>query len=122
MPIYEYRCQVCHRNSSVFLRSFQPENSPACGHCGSAKLTKLFSSFAVLRGSSRETTDLDDFAPGFDDMDTQDPSSMARWMRKAKEESGEDLGPEFDDVMARVESGELPQDLDDEDGFDSEEG
>jgi hypothetical protein len=44
-------------------------------------------------------------------LDESDPKSMARWMRKMSREMGEDLGPEFDEVVDRLESGQSPEDI-----------
>jgi hypothetical protein len=40
--------------------------------------------------------------------DENDPKSLGRWMRKMSAETGEDLGPEFGEVVGRLESGESP--------------
>jgi hypothetical protein len=42
-------------------------------------------------------------------LDENDPKSMARWMRKMSSEMGEDLGPEFSEVVDRLEAGEDPE-------------
>jgi hypothetical protein len=44
-------------------------------------------------------------------LDENDPKSMARWMRKMSREMGEDLGPEFDEVVDRLEAGENPEEI-----------
>jgi Flp pilus assembly protein TadB len=36
---------------------------------------------------------------------------MGRWMRKMSREMGEDLGPEFDEVVGRLEAGEDPEEI-----------
>ena len=36
---------------------------------------------------------------GLDDLDENDPKAVARWAREMKDEMGEDLGPEFDDMV-----------------------
>ena len=55
-----------------------------------------------------------------DDVDENDPQSVARWARRMREESGEDLGPEFDEMIGRMEAGEMPDEsfADDEDDGD----
>jgi hypothetical protein len=45
------------------------------------------------------------------DFDENDPKSLGRWMRKMSAEVGEDLGPEFDEVVGRLEAGESPEDI-----------
>jgi hypothetical protein len=45
------------------------------------------------------------------DFDESDPKSLGRWMRKMSAETGEDLGPEFDEVIGRLEAGESPESI-----------
>jgi hypothetical protein len=45
------------------------------------------------------------------DFDEGDPQSMGRWMRKMSRDMGEDLGPEFDEVVGRLEAGENPEEI-----------
>jgi hypothetical protein len=44
-------------------------------------------------------------------LDESDPRSMARWMRKMSQEMGEDMGPEFDEMVNRLEAGESPEEI-----------
>jgi hypothetical protein len=41
------------------------------------------------------------------DVDENDPKSVAKWARRLGSEMGEDLGPEFDEVIDQVESGQM---------------
>ena len=43
-----------------------------------------------------------------------DPKALGRMMRKMGKESGEDLPPEFDDVVGRLESGQSPEQIESE--------
>ena len=106
MPIYEYRCLACKRRSSIFVRTVSSPVRAVCEHCGSAKMTRLMSKFAVQRA----TVNLDD-PSAMDDLDENDPQAVARWARQMKDEAGEDLGPEFDDMITRIEAGEDPDDV-----------
>lgn len=45
MPIYEFHCEKCGRDSEVLVRSREWSGTP-CPHCGSTKLAKKFSVFA----------------------------------------------------------------------------
>ena len=117
MPIYEYRCSACRKRSSVFVRSITSPVRPSCEHCGSRKMSRLVSRFAVHGGGR---VDLDDPSSMPDE---SDPRAMARWARQMSEEMGEDMGPEFDEMVGRMEAGESPDDLmeagdfDDDDDF-----
>ncbi len=106
MPIYEYRCAACKRRSSLFVRNVASSGKPRCEHCGSAKISRLMSKFAVHGAAPRFDAD---GAGGMDDIDEQDPRAVARWARQMKDEMGEDLGPEFDDMVGRIEGGEDPE-------------
>ena len=45
MPIYEFHCEKCERDSEILVRSSDWKGT-ACPHCGSKKLSKKFSVFA----------------------------------------------------------------------------
>jgi len=51
----------------------------------------------------------DDFS-GFEGLE-DDPQAMGRMMRKVGKEMGEELPPEFDEVVDRLESGQSPEDI-----------
>ena len=114
MPIYEYRCAACRRRTSLFVRSATSDAAPKCEHCGSAKVTRIMSRFAVHRAGGGG--DLDDMG-GSDDVDENDPKSVARWARRMKDEMGEDMGPEFDEMVGRIEAGEDPESVMAKDDF-----
>jgi putative FmdB family regulatory protein len=114
MPIYEYTCHDCHRSVSLLWRSFADAQSreAVCPRCGGTKLTRLISRVAVLRS---EDSHLDEMS-GPDNLlgeglDENDPKSLARFMRKMANETGEDLGPEFEEVVGRLEAGEDPESI-----------
>jgi putative FmdB family regulatory protein len=93
MPIYEFVCESCGRQLSVFQRRIGAELNPECPHCQSRALRRLISRFAVLRS-------VDD---AFDDsalegLDENDPRAMERWARQMGEELGEDLGADDEDL------------------------
>ena len=45
MPIYEFHCEKCDRDSEILVRSADWKGTK-CPLCGSAKITKRFSTFA----------------------------------------------------------------------------
>jgi putative FmdB family regulatory protein len=110
MPIYEYRCADCKKKVSVFFRSFSEVDHAAarCPNCSGQHLTRLISKVRVIRGaSSAGGDDLDESM--FDDVNENDPRSLGRMMRRMADETGEDLGPEFGEVVGRLEKGEDPE-------------
>ena len=116
MPIYEYRCPQCKKKVSVFFRNLSSvdHESARCPNCGSGGLLRLMSRVRVIRGSSKSIDsgggeDFGDDMPGW--LDENDPRSMGRFMRKMAEESGEEMPPEFNEVVGRLEKGEAPEDI-----------
>ena len=108
MPIYEFRCGACGERITVFQRSISASVQGECPHCGSGDLRRLISQFAVVRSAGDAVDDpLDDsMLEGLGDLDESDPRQMAAWARRMQSRLGEDLGPEFDEMVDRLEAGE----------------
>ena len=47
----------------------------------------------------------------FGDVDENDPRSIGKFMRRMGNEMGEDMGPEFDEMVGRLEAGENPESI-----------
>ena len=108
MPIYEYGCQACRKRTSVFVRSMSAQVRPRCEHCGGRKLRRLISRVVVARSSGGAQD-------GFDEsmlagIDENDPRSVARFARRMRDETGEDMGPDFDEALDQMEAGRFPDD------------
>jgi putative FmdB family regulatory protein len=112
MPIYEYYCADCRRRVSLLWRSFADleKREAVCPRCGGKNLQRLVSRVAVLRSEESRLDNLAD-PSSMGDVDENDPKSLARWMRKMSQETGEDMGPEFDEVVGRLEAGEDPESI-----------
>ena len=115
MPIYEYRCQKCRRRFSVFWRTFSQVDTSqvTCKHCGSGKVTRLVSRVRLVHSEESRMEDMAD-PSNWGDFDENDPKSMGRFMRKMANELGDeagDLGPEFGEVIDRLESGQDPEQI-----------
>jgi putative FmdB family regulatory protein len=112
MPIYEYRCHQCNRRVSIFWRTFsEAETGIAhCPRCGGTSLSRLASRVRLVRSEDSQLEDLSDEA-SLGDVDENDPRSVGRWMRKMSREMGEDLGPELEEVVDRLEAGQSPEEI-----------
>ncbi len=111
MPIYEYRCADCKRRVSIFFRSFPTANEPQCPNCKSKNLSRLVSRVATVKSEEARLESMSD-PSSFGDVDENDPKSVARFMRKMGDQlGGEDLGPEFGEMVERLESGESPEEI-----------
>ncbi|MGB8648028.1 MAG: FmdB family zinc ribbon protein [Anaerolineae bacterium] len=110
MPIYEYRCGNCKRRVSIFFRSFSAVGEARCPNCDSVNLSRLVSRVATLKSEETRLESLAD-PSSLGDVDENDPRSVARMMRKMSGEMGEDMGPEFNEMVDRLESGESPESI-----------
>jgi putative FmdB family regulatory protein len=112
MPIYEYYCHSCKRKVSLLWRSFADVESrtAVCPRCSSTQLTRAVSRVAVLRSENSRLDDISE-PDALSGIDEDDPKSLARFMRKMASETGEDLGPEFEEMVGRLEAGEDPESI-----------
>ena len=110
MPTYEYRCLDCERSFSIVL-SYEEygEHEVRCSHCDSDHVQRLISPVRVAKSEEQRLEDLADPAAleGLED----DPKALGKMMRKMSNEMGEDLGPEFDEVVDRLEKGQSPEEI-----------
>ncbi len=122
MPIYEYKCGECRRRVSLFFPNFAVAESRAaagenrCPRCGSPDLARLMSRANTIRPGASDNPDADFTDAMSSDalmsgLDEEDPRAVARWARQMKDSIGEelDMGPEFDQALARIEAGEDPE-------------
>ncbi len=98
MPIFEFRCQQCRKKTTALVLVRARMHEVRCAHCGSADLAKLVSRFATVKSEADRLDSLADPA-SFGNIDENDPSSVARWMKKMGREMGEDFGDELDQAM-----------------------
>lgn len=109
MPVYEYLCLECNRQFSRFFWRISDAEGAKC-RCGSDNLEQLISKVAMHRSEESRLDSLADPSK-WGDIDENDPKSMARMMKKLGGEMGEDLGPEFDEMVDRLEAGEDPESI-----------
>jgi putative FmdB family regulatory protein len=111
MPTYDFLCNNCNQRFDVFLTFAEYGKSPVtCAHCGSKNVRRRMTRVRLAKSEeSRMDSMADDFS-GFEGLEN-DPKAMGRMMRKMGSEMGEDLPPEFDEVVDRLESGQSPEDI-----------
>jgi putative FmdB family regulatory protein len=100
MPIYEYYCQTCRKDLSIWFGSIaQAAAQPAtCADCGGAQLTRLISNVAVARPKPAAIQQTAHSAG------SESPQALAQAMRAAS--AGRDVGQDFQEVAGRLEKGE----------------
>jgi putative FmdB family regulatory protein len=111
MPIYEYFCKPCNTIYQFLIRGGRNEELLQCPRCGMGDLERVMSRFST---SSSKSGSGDEMAADLADIDENDPRSMARAVRKMADEMGEDLGPELEHALGRLESGEDPEKIEQE--------
>ncbi len=106
MPIYEYRCNSCHRRVSILVRS-PSQSTVTCPGCGGSELNRLFSTFSVRRKSDQAIYDdiLSD-AQLVRGLQSDDPRALAEWNKRMSQ--GEEVAPEHEEMLGRLEAGEMP--------------
>jgi len=110
MPIYEYRCQSCRRRVSIYLRDASA--SPKCPSCGGEDLVRLFSSFTVRGGGYKEVyEDILSDRRLVDGMMRNDPRALAEWNKRMSRGMDEETAPEYQEMLERMEQGEMPEEL-----------
>ena len=118
MPIYEYECSKCRRRTSVLTLRVSEKVDAVCQHCGSSKLSRLMSRFAMPKSEEARLEALSDPST-FGDLDENDPKSAAKVMRRLGKEMGDEMGgPEMDQAIEELESGDFNDGGDDSSGDD----
>ena len=110
MPYYEYRCLNCRRRFETFLSYADYGKTPAtCPHCGSGEVQRRIGRVRVARSAESRLENMSDpeSLAGLED----DPRALGKMMRQMSSELGEDMGPEFDEVVNRLESGDSPEEI-----------
>ena len=110
MPVYEFRCLNCQRRFEIFAsyKDYDPSKI-VCPHCKSANVQRRIGRLRVARSDDSRMENLGDPSSlaGLEN----DPKALGRMMRQMSGEVGEDMPPEFDEVVHRLESGQSPEDI-----------
>ena len=110
MPSYEYRCLECKRRFEVYLSYDEyGKLKVQCTNCNSQNVQRQISRIRIAHSEESRLEKLADPAnlAGLED----DPKALAKMMRQMGSEMGEDLGPEYDEVLDRLESGQSPDEI-----------
>ena len=107
MPVYSFVCEKCGVRFARHL-SYQDYGATRinCPKCGAGEVRRRIGRPRMLRGEGSDLANLDD--PG--DL-AEDPRAMARMMREMSSDMGEELGPEFEEVVDRLDKGQSPEDI-----------
>ena len=111
MPTYDFICNNCNQRFEVFLTFAEyGKKTVTCAHCKSKNVRRRMTKVRIAKTEeSRMDSMADDFS-GFEGLE-DDPRAMGQMMRKMGKEMGEELPPEFDEVVDRLEKGQSPEDI-----------
>jgi len=113
MPNYEYRCLDCKRRFTLFFTyADYGKTAPVCPHCASLNVQRKIGRVRVARSDESRLENMADPSSlaGLD----EDPRALGRMMRDMSREVGEEMPPEFDEVVDRLEKGQSPEDIEKE--------
>jgi putative FmdB family regulatory protein len=111
MPTYDFICNSCNQRFDVFQTFSEYGKKPVhCTHCNSADVRRRMTRVRIAKS---ETSRMESMTEGVDNLEAleKDPRALAQMMRKMGSEMGEDLPPEFDDVVDRLEAGQSPEEI-----------
>ncbi len=80
-----------------------------CVHCGSDKVRRRMTKVRIAKSEESRIESMADPSAlaGMED----DPKALGQMMKKMGKEMGEDMPPEFDEVVDRLEAGQSPEDI-----------
>jgi len=110
MPNYQYRCLNCRKRFEIFMTYREyGTHLVQCPYCKSDQVERRIGRIRVAKSEESRLENLADPSAleGLED----DPKALGRMMRRMSNEMGEDMGPEFNEVIDRLEAGQNPEDI-----------
>jgi putative FmdB family regulatory protein len=111
MPTYDFICNNCNERFDVFLTFAEyGVKKVSCTHCKSKDVRRRITKVRIAKTEEGRMESMADDFSGFEGLE-DDPKEMARMMKKMGNEMGEELPPEFNEVVDRLESGQSPEEI-----------
>ena len=114
MPAYDFICNDCAQRFEIFLIYSEYGSTPVkCIHCGSTHTRRKMNRIRIKKSDESRVESLTSNLSTPEAMAglENDPQQMGRVFRKMGEELGEDLPPQFDEVVERLEKGQSPDEI-----------
>jgi putative FmdB family regulatory protein len=110
LPNYEYICQDCEKAFTIF-QTFQEygKRKVSCPICHGHHVRRRISRVRVMRSEDSHMEEMTD-GGNLDGLE-EDPQAMGKMLRKMRSQVGEEVPPEYDEVVDRLEAGQTPQDI-----------
>src|SRR5512139_3565547 len=111
MPTYDFICNSCNQRFDVFMTFDEyGKKTVTCAHCGSNDVRRRMTKVRIAKSEDSRMDSMADEFSGFEGLEN-DPKAMGQMMRKMGKEMGEDVPPEFDEVVDRLEAGQSPEEI-----------
>ena len=111
MPTYDFICNACEKRFEIFLTfSEYGKKTVHCAHCESTNVRRRMTKVRIARSDESRMESAANDLSGLEGLE-DDPKALGRMMRKMGGEMGEDLPPEFNDVVDRLEAGQSPEEI-----------
>lgn len=108
MPTYDFICNACNQRFEVFLTFAEyGKKAVTCAHCKSKNVRRRMTKVRIAKSDESRMESVASGIEGLED----DPRELGRAMRKMGKEMGEELPPEFDEVVGRLEAGQSPEEI-----------
>jgi len=110
MPSYDFVCLNCGQRFDVFLSYSQYGSTKVtCVHCASRNVRRRMTRVRVAKSEDTRMEGMADES-ALEGLEN-DPQALGRMMKKMGKEMGEDLPPEYDDMVDRLEAGQSPEEI-----------
>lgn len=111
MPTYDFICNACAQRFDVFMTFSEYGHKPVlCTQCGSEDVRRRMTKVRIARSDGSRLENMANDFPGMEGLE-DDPRALGQMMRKLGSETGENLPPEFDEVVDRLEAGQSPEEI-----------
>jgi putative FmdB family regulatory protein len=111
MPTYDFICNNCNQRFDVFMTfSEYGKKRVTCTHCKSKNVRRRMTKVRIAKSEDSRMDNMADDFSGLEGLE-DDPRAMGQMMRKMGKQMGEDLPPEFNEVVDRLEKGQSPEEI-----------
>lgn len=111
MPNYEYQCGDCGAYFEVYLAYSEYGTAVTCPSCHGGNVQRSIGRVSFLRSGSGAGSGSGELDPSALEGLEDNPQELGRFIRHMGDELGEDLGPEFDEVVDRLVKGQSPEEI-----------